>query len=94
MLFRSDVCGYGGNSYIWAVDYKSGAAPSTNAMQGKLMVQVSTGAFAEVSMASGFTAKDNRRTTDAIQGVPPKAQGLSLLTNPKPVKKIIQIQEK
>lgn len=89
-----DVCGYGGNSYIWAVGYNSGAAPPTNAMQGKLMVQVSTGAFAEVSMASGFTAKGGRRTTDAIQGVPPKAQGLSLLTNPKPVKKIIQIQEK
>ncbi|MDY0385115.1 Ig-like domain-containing protein [Trichlorobacter sp.] len=89
-----DVCGYGGNSYIWAVGYSSGAAPPTNAMQGKLMVQVSTGAFAEVSMADGFTAKGNRRSTDAIQGVPPKAQGLSLLTNPKPIKKILQVQEK
>ncbi|MFA6823110.1 MAG: pilus assembly protein PilY, partial [Geobacter sp.] len=89
-----DVCGYGGNSYIWAVGYSSGAAPPTNAMQGKLMVQVSTGAFAEVSMADGFTAKGNRRSTDAIQGVPPKAQGLSLLSNPKPIKKILQVQEK
>ncbi|GFE61361.1 Ig-like domain-containing protein [Geobacter sp. AOG2] len=89
-----DVCGYGGNSYIWAVNYATGSTPATNAMKGKLMVQVSTGAFAEVSMSSGFTAKDNRRSTSAIQGVPPKAQGLSLLTNPKPVKKIIHIQEK
>lgn len=89
-----DVCGYGGNSFIWAINYSSGGAPSTNAMKGKLMVQVSTGAFAEVSMASGFTAKDNRRSTAAIQGVPPKAQGLSLLTNPKPIKKIIHVQEK
>lgn len=90
----ADVCGYGGNSFIWAVNYATGGAPPTNAMKGKIMVQVSTGAFAEVSMSSGFTAKDGRRSTDAIQGVPPKAQGLSLLTNPKPIKKIIHIQEK
>jgi type IV pilus assembly protein PilY1 len=90
----SDVCGYGGNSFIWAVNYSSGSAPSSNAMKGKLMIQVSTGAFAEVSMADGFTAKDNRRTTNPIQGVPPKAQGLSLLANPKPAKRILHIQEK
>ncbi|QOX79208.1 Ig-like domain-containing protein [Trichlorobacter lovleyi] len=89
----SDVCGYGGNSYIWALNYATGGAPAPNTMKGKIMVQVSTGAFAEVSMSAGFTDKENRRS-GAIQGVPPKAQGLSLLTNPKPVKKIIHIQEK
>lgn len=89
----SDVCGYGGNSYIWAVNYATGGAPKPNTMKGKIMVQVSTGAFAEVSMSAGFADKENRRSA-AIQGVPPKAQGLSLLTNPKPVKKIIHIQEK
>jgi len=89
----SDVCGYGGSSYIWAVNYASGAAPAANVMKGKIMVQVSTGAFAEVSMATGFTAKEGRRS-GAIQGVPPKAQGLSLLTNPKPIRKILHIQEK
>lgn len=96
----NDVCGFGGNAYIWAVGYNTGAAPPTNAMQGKLMVQVSTGAFAEVPMDTGFhgdpgdSRYNKRRTTDPIQGVPPKAQGLSLLTNPKPVKKILQVQEK
>jgi hypothetical protein len=89
----SDVCGYGGNSYIWALNYATGGAPAPNTMKGKIMVQVSTGAFAEVSMSAGFTDKENRRS-GAIQGVPPKAQGLSLLTNPKPIKKIIHIQEK
>jgi type IV pilus assembly protein PilY1 len=63
-------------------------------MGGKLLMQVSTGAFAELSMATAFGEKGGRRTTTAIQGVPPKAQGLSLLTNPKPVKKIMHIQEK
>lgn len=46
----SDVCGYGGNSYIWALNYATGGAPSPNTMKGKIMIQVSTGAFAEVSM--------------------------------------------
>lgn len=90
----SDVCGYGGGSYIWAVGYATGTSAPGNAMKGKLLVQVSTGAFAEISMSSGFAAKDNRRTTDMIQGVPPKAQGLSILSNPKPIKKIIHYQEK
>lgn len=91
---NTDVCTYGGGSYIWAIDYKSGGTPATRAMQGKLLMQVSTGAFAEFNMSSAFTAKDGRRTTDAVQGVPPKAQGLSVLTNPKPTKKILHIQEK
>lgn len=91
---NSDVCSYGGGSYIWAVDYKSGGAPSPRALQGKLLMQVSTGAFAEFSMSSAFTGKGSRRTSTAIQGVPPKAQGLSILNNPKPVKKIMHIQER
>jgi type IV pilus assembly protein PilY1 len=90
----TDVCGYGGNTFVWAFNYASGAAPAASAMKGKLMVQVSTGAFAEISMAADFTGKEGRRIGTPIQGVPPKAQGLSLLTNPKPAKKILQIQEK
>lgn len=77
----NDVCGFGGNAYIWAVGYKTGAAPPTNAMQGKLMVQVSTGAFAEVSMDKSFIHGDGdprynkRRTADAIQGCHPRPRG-------------------
>jgi type IV pilus assembly protein PilY1 len=90
----TDLCGFGGNSYLWAVRYDTGAQPPEAAMQGKALLQVSTGAFAEISMKSAFTAKNNRRTADAIPGVPPKAQGLSLLINPKPTKKILHIQER
>jgi len=90
----TDVCGFGGNSFIWAVDYSTGGTPSSKAMKGSLMIQVSTGAFAELSMADDFGAKDGRRNTTAIQGVPPKAQGLSLMANPRPIKKVLQIQEK
>jgi len=90
----SDVCSYGGSSFIWALNYSTGGTPSPRAMKGKLLMQVSTGAFAEISMVDAFGAKDGRRLTDPIQGVPPKAQGLSVLTNPKPIKKIMHIQER
>ena len=90
----SDVCGFGGNSYLWAVKYNSGSAPPDAALKGKALLQVSTGAFAEVSLSSAFTARDNRRTGTAIPGVPPKSQGLSLLTSPRPQKKVLQVQEK
>jgi len=91
---NSDVCGFGGTSYIWALNYATGGTARASALTGKVMIQVSTGAFAEVSLSSQMTAKDGRRSTDGIQGVPPKAQGLSLMAPPKPVKKILQIQEK
>jgi type IV pilus assembly protein PilY1 len=89
-----DTCSFGGDSYIWAVKYDTGSAPPTAAMQGKALLQVSTGAFAEVSLSSAFGAKSGRRTTNAITGVPPKAQGLSLMTNPRPTKRILHIQER
>ncbi|MGB4599218.1 MAG: pilus assembly protein PilY [Trichlorobacter sp.] len=90
----NDVCSFGGTSFIWAVDYATGGVPRSSAMAGKVMIQVSTGAFAEVSLSSQMQAKGGRRSTDGIQGVPPKAQGLSLMSPPKPVKKILQIHEK
>lgn len=90
----SDVCGFGGNSYIWAVAYNSGATPRVDAMRGKILIQVSTGSFAEIDLKDAFTAKYKRRVGTPIKGVPPKAQGISLLTPPKPAKKILQIQEK
>jgi type IV pilus assembly protein PilY1 len=95
----NDVCTFGGNTYIWALDYKSGAAPPTRAMMGKALLQVSTGAFKELSLADAFknpTNKgfDGRRISTAITGVPPTSQGLSIVTNPPPVKKFLHVREK
>jgi len=87
----SDVCGYGGNSYIWAVKYNTGGLPASTALSGKLLLQVSTGAFAEVSVSSTFASS---RKSGAITGMPPLSSGLSVTTNPKPVKKILHIQER
>ena len=86
-----DVCEVGGKTYVWAVDYKSGANPSS--LLGKALVQVSTGEISEVSLASAFKQKGGRRNI-GITGVPPKGQGLSVLIGPRPLQKVLHIQEK
>ncbi len=87
----ADICAVGGNTYIWALDYKSGAQPS--ALLGKGLLQVSTGEIKELTLESAFTEKGGRRSV-AITGVPPKGQGLSVLIAPKPLRRILHIQEK
>ncbi|NVN89881.1 MAG: pilus assembly protein PilY [Desulfuromonadales bacterium] len=94
-----DICKYGGDSYIWALKYDSGAEPPAAAMQGKAIMQVSTGALAEISLADAFKSStnnkryDNRRIDHPISGMPPSGVGLLLVTNPKPVKKMLHYQE-
>jgi type IV pilus assembly protein PilY1 len=96
----NDVCKFGGDTYIWAVRYDTGGEPPARAMQGKALMQVSTGAFAEISLSEAFKTKtgnkreDGRKLNTPISGVPPTSQGLSLITNPPPVKKILHVREK
>jgi len=95
----SDICKFGGDTLIWAIRYDTGGLPPARTMQGTALMQVSTGAFAEVKLATAFSNPGNlrlhgRRLATPIQGVPPTAQGLSLITNPKAVKKYIHIREK
>jgi len=94
-----DPCKYGGVTYIWALNYNSGAAPAASTMKGTALVQVSTGAFQQVSLSSAFSnagnkGLDGRRTNTAITGVPPASQGMSLITNPNPAKRIVHVREK
>ncbi|MDD5008668.1 MAG: PilC/PilY family type IV pilus protein [Syntrophorhabdaceae bacterium] len=89
----SDPCELGGNTQIWAVNYSTGGAASSSALNGKAIFQVSTGEIKELSLGSVFSQKDSRRTT-GMQGVPPRGQGLSVLIGPRPLKKILHIQEK
>lgn len=89
----SDICSYGGTTYLWAFDYKSGGA-ITYTMQGKALVQVSTGEIKELDLSNQatFSEKDNRRTV-GFQGIPPTGQGLMVITNPTPIKKFMHLQE-
>jgi len=90
----ADLCGFGGDSYLWSVRYDTGAEPPDAALKGSALMQVSTGSFAEIKLADAFGAKHRRRTGSPIKGVPPKSQGLALLAPPKPAKKMLQILEK
>jgi len=88
---NGDACALGGNTYIWALNYSSGSQ-ATN-LAGKAILQVSTGEIKEFNLGTAFTGKDGRRTA-AISGVPPKGQGLSVLIGPRPLQKVLHIQEK
>jgi type IV pilus assembly protein PilY1 len=49
----SDVCGFGGRSHIWALDHNTGGTPF--GLQGKALLQVSTGSIEEISLEKAFT---------------------------------------
>jgi type IV pilus assembly protein PilY1 len=95
----SSACGFSGNSFLWGVDYATGGSLRSSALHGMALIQVSTGQIQEVSLSSALTDKKpsggaQGRRTAAFSGVPPKGQGLSVIINPRPLNKILQIQEK
>jgi type IV pilus assembly protein PilY1 len=89
---RDNVCEPGGRSYIWATKYNTGGDAGA-LLKGKALLQVSTGEIKQLDLADAFSEKDGRRTSE-ISGVPPIAQGLSILTSPPPVKRVIHMFER
>jgi len=104
LLPSTDVCGVGGNTYIWALKYDSGGAPMTATLQGSILLQVSTGDLQQISLKDSFTpggaggapapTDGNRRLGDPISGVPPTGSGMLGMNRPAPSKKLLHIQEK
>ncbi|MBE0605217.1 MAG: hypothetical protein IH610_02890 [Deltaproteobacteria bacterium] len=98
-----DECALGGKSFLWALRYNTGNAPPSAVMKGKALFQVSTASVEQLDLSKAFNKdvgegagglhKDGRRT-GAIEGVPPTAQGLSLLSQPPPVKRILHMKER
>lgn len=88
----SDQCALGGRSYIWAVKYNNGGSAGS-LLQGKALVQVSTGSIEQLNLSSAFNDKGDRRS-GGLEGVPPTAQGLSILSTPAPVKRILHMRER
>lgn len=91
----SDVCKFGGNSYLWVVKYDTGGTAPLLALRGKALVQVSTGSFEEVDLKSALTSSSNRKSSSPMVGKPP-GESPSVVSNAsnKPAKKILHIQEK
>jgi type IV pilus assembly protein PilY1 len=91
----NDVCGYGGDSFLWGVKYDTGGQGSSSTMKGKALIQLSTGAFSEIDLSSAFTDKLNRRMATPMTGKPPSdAPPIISNSQNKPIKKILHIQEK
>ena len=94
----TDACSLGGDSALWAVKYDTGG-PMT--LKGKVLMQISTGEVKEINLATAFTTKGvgsgldvKYRRTGNFKGMPPRGQGLSVLMQPKPLRKILQMKEK
>jgi type IV pilus assembly protein PilY1 len=99
----SAACAIGGRTFLWAVQYDTGGIPSAYALVGKALMQVSTASVEQVDLGTAFSntvagadASLHRggRRSYAMEGVPPTAQGLSLLVPPPPVKRILHMQER
>ncbi len=95
---NADPCGFGGNSYLWALGYDTGGRPSDAALSGKALIQLSTGEFKEIDLSSAFgsgAARLLRRTSAAMTGKPP-ADAFPIVSKSgnKPVKRIMHIQER
>jgi type IV pilus assembly protein PilY1 len=88
----NDLCTIGGKTFIWAVKYDTGGAAGS-LLQGTALIQVSTGSIEQVRLSTAFTDKGLRRT-GSIEGVPPMAQGLSIMTTPSPIKRVIHMRER
>jgi type IV pilus assembly protein PilY1 len=94
----ADVCGFGGQTYLWAVRYNTGGRAPSDSLQGSALVQVSTGSIEQIKLATAITDdaahKEGRRTAPGTFGVPPRGPGLTVVVNPRPVKRVLHIQEK
>jgi type IV pilus assembly protein PilY1 len=97
----ADECALGGKTFLWAVDYNTGGAPGDGVegfLKGKALMQVSTASVEQIDLSSAFKGTDpvhmGGRRTAAIEGIPPAAQGLSLLAPPQPVRRILHMIER
>ena len=89
----SDICSYGGNSYVWELNYSNGGAVSdvTSAL-----IQTSTGAITKVSKSdfSGSNSKGGRRINKAIAGAAPPTSSITVINSPSPVNRFIHWYER
>jgi type IV pilus assembly protein PilY1 len=94
----ADICGYNGNTYLWVLNYETGGSAPSSAFLGTALIQVSTGEIKEAPLATAFTDKIPTGGTQGRRmylgpGITSK-EGFSVITSPKPVKKILHMQER
>jgi type IV pilus assembly protein PilY1 len=91
----TDICNYGGKSFLWATRYDTGGTASAGQLKGKALVQVSTGSFEEVNLSSAFTSELGRKMGTPMIGKPPTdPPPIVSASGNRPLKRILHIQEK
>lgn len=91
----ADICGFGGETLFWFVDYGTGGAPPPGTLKGKITIQLSTGAIVVVDLGkltAGSFNRDGRQFSVGAGKPPSPAPQADTLK--KPVKKILHIQER
>jgi type IV pilus assembly protein PilY1 len=89
----SDICGFGGETLFWFLNYGTGGAPNPGTLKGKIMIQLSTGAIVVVDLSDISSFGRGGRQASVGTGKPPlPAPPADTLR--KPVKKILHIQER
>ena len=90
-----DICNYGGKSYMWGMRYDTGGTAASSMLQGKALVQVSTGSFEQINLSSALTDSLGRKMGTPMVGKPPTDPPpiVSSVGN-KPLKRVLHIQEK
>ena len=98
-----NICSYGGNTLVWAVDYATGGTGSSSAMEGKMTLQLSGGQFMVLDLKTAFNdggdssqnTRGNRRSKGSLSGFGGAgSDGGNLQGQTAPIKKILQIMEK
>lgn len=91
----TDICNYGGKSYMWGMRYDTGGTATTSQLHGKALVQVSTGSFEEVDLATALSANFGRKMATPMIGKPPTdPPPIVSPSGNKPLKRILHIREK
>jgi len=94
----TDPCGLGGKSYLWGVRYDSGGTIPASSKNGKVLIQLSTGSFAELDLKTALSEKDGRRTAETSElsfGKASADAGLFMTSaGLAPVKRVLHIQER
>jgi type IV pilus assembly protein PilY1 len=99
----ANQCSLGGTTAIWATKYNTGG-DATALLRGQALIQVSTGSIEQLNLREAFKDRaaqgtdrgknTGNRKSDELKGVPPTAQGLSIITTPPPTKKVLHVKER
>jgi type IV pilus assembly protein PilY1 len=99
----NDLCGYGGATLVWFVDYLNGWVPPASTMKGKLLVQLSGGEFVTYDLATATKSggdstqqtRDDRRIRASLAGFGRSGDRAgSLQSMSRPIRQILHIMEK